>query len=272
MKVLIVGRGRIGSMLLRTLRAAKVDVRAQSSRNRVQTDGRDVVVLAVRDPALEAISESVARTVRRGSVVLHCAGSQGTGVLSACAAKGAAVGVMHPLVSVADRTRAPGLGLTTFVIAGNPKARRVATKLAKLVGARAIVANVHGPLYHAAAVMLVGGTLSTLLDSVEMATASGMKAKDATRAMIGLMLSVIENVVVRGAARSLTGPVVRADVATLRAHLLALRGRGESERAYRAMSERMIHVATQAGLSKTDGRSLRAALLSKKHVENRRRK
>lgn len=266
MKALIVGRGRVGSMLLRALRSAGVAVRAQSSRVRIDAHGYDLVILAVRDPALSSVSERVAQTVTKKTVVLHCAGGQGALVLNACAKAGASTGVMHPLVSVADRKRSPSLELTTFVIAGDARARRVASSVAVRVGATPLVANVHGPLYHAAAVMLVGGTLSTLLDSVQIAVSAGVPAQAATRAMVGLMMSVVENVVVRGAAASLTGPIVRADVDTVKAHLRALGRDKASANAYRAMSERMIHVAEHAGLSKKDAAALTRALATKKKV------
>lgn len=263
MNIVVVGRGRVGSTLARELSRVGHDTKLVASGYAGSFAKAAVVIIAVRDPGIAQVSSRVASTIRARATVLHCAGKQGPGLLSACKKKGASVAVMHPMVSIADKKYAPSFESTTFVLDGDTKACTVAARLVRGLGAYPLRAHIHGASYHAAPVLLVGGALGHLIDSAQILRTLGMSEKAATRALGALLRSVGENVLRLGLPKALTGPIVRGDVATVDEHLAALSRNKRVHEAYIAMATRMIDVAKDAGLDAATARALRQRLRNK---------
>jgi predicted short-subunit dehydrogenase-like oxidoreductase (DUF2520 family) len=250
LSVKIVGRGRVGHALARSLRTHVV---------RKMSDAV-VVVLAVPDPKIPEVARAIAPNVG-GKVVLHCAGSLTASVLEPCRAAGAHVGVMHPLASFADRRRGPDLGGVSLVIAGDRKAVAAARRIAKLVGARPLVAEVHGPAYHAAAALAANGAAAFASIAVQILTRLAIDQRDAERAIGALLTTVGENVERVGVPAALTGPIVRGEPATVRLHRDALAKIDPDARAaYDAIAPAILECAIRAGLPPERAEAIRAAL------------
>ena len=251
-QLMIVGRGKVGRALERALRT--------SGRFAVTTAGRQVpatrvrqahiVVLAVPDQAIRSVAEALAPHLSPGSAVLHCAGALGPDELKACAAQGAATGVMHPLVSFADRRSGPVLRGTTFTVGGDQAAVRAAGQVAKACGAR----NLHGPMsdpaYHAAAALVANGAVALAHSGVLVLERLGFERRKSERAIGGLLRSVAENIDTLGVPGALTGPIARGDASTVERHRAALRNLGpRSLAAYDRLSPLILECARAAGLS-----------------------
>ena len=73
-----------------------------------------------------------------------------------------------------------------------------------------------------------------------------LAAADAAAALGGLARGAAEDVAARGAREALTGPVVRGDVQTLRAHLDQLSG--EESRLYSLLARETLRIAIARGL------------------------
>lgn len=246
---IVIGRGRVGSALARALGVTPV--------GRTRVDGRStVVVLAVPDAE---IAEAAARVaVNRRTVLLHCAGARDARVLKEARRRGASVGVIHPLVSFADRRRPPALAGTTFVIGGDRRARAAAKEIAKAVGAHALVAEIHGAAYHAAAALAANGAAALAARSVEVLRRLGVGRRDAERAIGALLATVADNVHRIGLPRALTGPIARGDAATVAAHRAALPPRAAA--LYEAIAPAILELARQSGLRPSQAAKVRRAL------------
>lgn len=223
MKVCVIGRGKVGRALHAGLGAAGIASTLHRGRAaRPPAPYFDAYVLAVPDARLAALAERLAPTLDRRAVVLHCAGARGIEELAPLAARGLAVGVMHPLVSFAG-ARTTQLAGVTFTLVGAPRACRVARVLAKHLGAHTVTLRAPGPAYHAAAALVANGAVALADAGVRMLAPLGYPPDKAARALAGLLASVADNVRALGPTAALTGPVVRGDVATVKAHLAALR-------------------------------------------------
>ncbi len=264
MRVAVVGRGRVGRSLAASLRGAEDVgvslVRGREPSKRAIADA-DVVVLAVPDGRIADVAARIAPSLRERTVVLHCAGARGTGELEPCRRAGAAVGVMHPMASFPSPTRPPSLRGTTFVLDGSRDAVRAARRIAEAACARAVVASVHGPAYHAAAALLANGAAALATASVELLERLGFGRRDAERAMGALLRTVADNVERLGVPGALTGPVRRGDADTVRAHRRALRSVSPAAlRAYDAVGPVILACAREAGLPAGPARRIRRAL------------
>jgi len=257
LSVRIIGRGRLGRGLAQALRSGGVEVRLVRGR----TPGTAVpgvpTILAVPDPAIATVA--AAMIIERGAVVLHCSGRLSPDALEV--PQGVHRGAMHPLASFADPKRPPALAGTTFVIDGDEAAVAVALRLAKACGARALVAPLHGPAYHAAAALAANGAAALAAIAVRVIRTLGVSQRDAQRAVGTLLRTVGENVAVVGVPRALSGPVIRGDAATVHAHREALSAVDpEARRAYDAVAPAILECAIGAGLDEEHAGAVRRAL------------
>jgi predicted short-subunit dehydrogenase-like oxidoreductase (DUF2520 family) len=253
MNVLIIGRGRLGNALTRTLESApSVCVRAAGRRvSPSAVRGADVIVLAVPDHAIQELAHAITPELGPKAVVMHCAGARSTDELRECASAGAAVGVMHPLVSFPSKRSHPSLRGTSFTISGDRAAVAASRRIAAACGARAVVAKTANPAYHAAAALAANGAAALAFASVSLLSRIGFERRAAERAIGGLIRSVGENVERLGVPAALTGPIARGDVSTVAQHRKAVRRSNRDALAsYDAVVPLIVRCARAAGLSK----------------------
>jgi predicted short-subunit dehydrogenase-like oxidoreductase (DUF2520 family) len=273
----IVGPGRAGVGLALALRRAGVRIAGIHGRRRRALprglrlsvggsppwlDAVDAVLLAVRDDALSPlVTELAGRRWRRGQIVLHLSGALPSGVLTPLRRRGAAVGSLHPLMTVgADpRRAAAAFRGATFAVEGDPAAVRVARALARSLGGFPVAVRAGARArYHAGAVFASNYVVTLFGIAEELLAAAGFSRAEARRALGPLAGASVANAAALGPAAALTGPVARGDAATVARHLAALPARLRP--LYRAAGAAALSLARTAGLPSAAGRQMEAAL------------
>jgi predicted short-subunit dehydrogenase-like oxidoreductase (DUF2520 family) len=236
----VVGAGKVGSGLAARLRAAGYPVvgvsgRSEASRLRISTllpgvavlepeqvaAAADVLVLAVPDDSLIAVAEQLAASgaVRPGQYVLHTSGRHGLDALAALTRLGARPIAFHPAMTftgtAVDLERGPVFGLTAAA-ADRPLAEEL---VAALHGVAMWVDEADRALYHAALAHGANHLVTLVAQSMDLLRTAG--AADPAAVLRPLLTAALDNVLAYGDA-ALTGPVVRGDVTTIRAHVDAL--------------------------------------------------
>lgn len=245
LRVWVVGRGRVGRGLVAGLALAgdpSLTVSLIGARRMPRQLDADVLVLAVPDDTIELVAAQVLERMPpgRSPVLLHCAGARGTEAFGTLANEfpAAAFGAMHPLVSFAHPKRPPPLEGCAFAVAGQPRARAVAERIAAACGAESLgrgPVGVHGPAYHAVAAMVANGAAGLAFVGVGVLRSLGLGKRASERALGSLLGTVAHNVQTLGVPNALTGPVMRGDRQTVTEHRRAL-GRGsDPRRAYDAL-------------------------------------
>lgn len=288
--VALIGAGRLARALARALPAAGRRVLALASRRtasarrlaaelasatRVVEPARalrsaPLILLAVPDDAIAPLAEHLAKAAGPGlerRVVLHHAGRLGPEVLAPLAKRGAAVGVLHPLQTLADPSAAAALAGSLARVEGRGEAARAAVALARDLGmipvrAAAGAGRRERELYHAAASLAANDLLALLDLAVELMTRSGIDRRRAASGLARLMQGALRNAERLGPAGALTGPVARGDGDALVAHLARLgRASREAERLHRQLSARLVQMALAGGrLDPRGARELRRLL------------
>lgn len=264
MKVVLIGRGKVGIALARSLRAAGHQVHLLAGRS---TPGRTTlakaagVVLCVPDAAIEATAARLLGALAGPTPVLHVAGARTDSELELLRTAGHPVGAMHPMVSFAPGSRLPGFEGTVFVVGGDARAVRFARELVRSVGAGVVRASVHGPSYHAAAALVANGSVGLAHQSVGLLVRLGLARRDAERAVAGLLGTVARNVAQVGVPRALTGPIVRGDAATVSRHRRVLAAAdADALDAYDGSAGAVLRCAVDAGLDPAGARAVARAL------------
>jgi predicted short-subunit dehydrogenase-like oxidoreductase (DUF2520 family) len=242
LRVGVVGAGRVGAVLAAALRDAGHEIVAaagesDASRQRLDallpgvrrakpTDvarASDVLLLTVPDDMLDNVVTMLAASgaLREGQYVVHTSGRHGLAVLRPAEEVGARVVALHPAMTFTgtaldlDRLAGCVFGLTA------PSAEReLAESLVADLGGRAMwVPEEMRTLYHAGLAHGANHLVTLVTEAMEMLAAAG--ADDPAGTLRPLLTAALDNALERGDA-ALTGPIVRGDLGTVRAHLADL--------------------------------------------------
>lgn len=205
--IAIVGRGRLGTALTTSLRAAGLEVVGPLGRGEAPGTA-EVVLLCVPDSQIE----NAAVAIEPGPLVGHCSGALTLAPL------GRHEGFsMHPLLSVTKET-------TSFADAGcaisasTLRARAACLELVHALRLRPFeLDDAFRPLYHAAAAAGAGYVVAVASLAEQLI---GLARVDRDY-LIPLVRSAVENWA-RSGPSALTGPIARGDEATVIQHRAAI--------------------------------------------------
>ena len=204
----------------------------------------------------------------RGStrrVVLHASGALSSAdALAPLAECGFAVGSMHPLVSVSDAlSGAESLRGAFYCLEGERAAVSVARRIVRDLGGRSFsVRTADKSLYHAAAVLASGHAVALFDVAAELLARCGLAPAAARRILMPLVRSTLDNLSTQPPQRALTGTFARADAATVRKHLAALRRAAtrEAHDVYVLLGKHSLRLAVRNGADASAVRAIARAL------------
>ena len=184
----------------------------------------DLLLLTVPDDMLGNVVRVLADSgsLRPGQVVVHTSGRHGLAVLEPAVAVGARALALHPALTFTgtdlDLGRLPG---AVFGITAGPAEHDLALRLVSSLGGRPMdVPEELRGLYHAGLAHGANHLVTLVTQAMEILSAAG--AEDPAATLRPLLTAALDNALAEGDA-ALTGPIVRGDVDTVRAHLEHLR-------------------------------------------------
>ena len=235
----VVGAGRVGAVLAAALREAGHEIAAvagesHASRTRIETllpgvrvdkptavsRACDLLLLTVPDDMLSNVVTMLAASgaIREGQYVVHTSGKHGLAVLQPAADAGAHVLAMHPAMTFTgthvDLARLAGC---VYGVTANPDTEDLAAKLvADLRGRLLRVEEDRRALSHSGLAHGANHLVTLVSQAMDLLRDSG--ADDPAATLRPLLTAALDNALEYGSA-ALTGPIVRGDVETVRAHL-----------------------------------------------------
>lgn len=223
-------------------------------------EATDLVFVTTPDSAIAPVAAAV--SWRTGQEVVHCCGASGRDILQAAAEQGAATGAFHPFQTFAGiagpEEAVERLKGVTFALAAEGDLAEFLAGIARdLEGSTVKVEDEDRPLYHAAAILSCGYVVTLLQTALEVLQAAGFSEEQAGQAVASLSSATLENVARLGVESSVTGPLVRGDVATVMQHMDALAGsRPAAAGLYSHLTLLSIPLACQLGLGAEGARSV----------------
>jgi len=267
-RIAFVGAGRVGTALGIAFARAGWQVTAIASRdadrrarfvelvpgarafNEAQgiLDEAELIFLTVPD---DAIPEAAAGLqLYSGQALVHTSGALPASVLAPAMAAGTSAGGFHPLVSFTELdTAVDDLRGATVALEGDQGLLPLLAELAESIGAQPVLLPEGGKAaYHAAAMMAAGGLVGLLDAIAQVAVAAGLDERTAVSVYAPLARQALANAERLGIDGALSGPFVRGDVGTVRAHLEVLRELAPSALAlYVAVARRELDIARRRG-------------------------
>ncbi len=264
----VVGAGRVGAVLAAALRAAGHEIVAvggesPASRTRIETllpgvhvdkpsavsRACDLLLLTVPDDMLSNVVTmlSASGAIRPGQSVVHTSGKHGLAVLEPAAELGAHVLAMHPAMTFTgtdvDLGRLPGC---RYGVTAADDTRQLAEDLvADLGGSIVWVPEDRRTLYHAGLAHGANHLVTLVTQAMDLLRAAG--AEDPAGTLRPLLDAALDNALSYGSA-ALTGPIVRGDVETVRAHLVDITTESpETLESYVAMARATANSAVADG-------------------------
>ncbi|HEU5200079.1 MAG TPA: DUF2520 domain-containing protein [Ktedonobacterales bacterium] len=220
----------------------------------------EVILLTVPDDALADVAALI--PWHSGLAAIHCSGATPARALAIAGEQGALFGSFHPLLSIphsrpASAEEALGrLAGCTFAIEAPVSLTATLEEMAHRLGARAIVLREQDRVpYHLAAVLTSNYLVTLVSAATDLWAQFGVSREQALAALSPLLRSALVNLEQLGLPQSLTGPIARGDVGTVRAHLDYLADPKETpleeatllDEAYRALGLLSLPIAIEKG-------------------------
>jgi len=271
LRVGVIGAGRVGAVLGAALAAAGHDVVAASGLSAASAEraarllpgvplvpadevvaASDLVVLAVPDDTLAGLVSGLAGTGawRAGQLTFHTSGAHGLAVLAPAERAGVLPLALHPAMTfTGTEVDLPRLAGCVFGVTADDADRELTMSLVADLGGRAMwVAEDRRTLYHAGLAHGANHLVTLVAEAMEILSAAG--AEDPAATLRPLLTAALDNALEDGDA-ALTGPIVRGDVETVRAHVADLEATApQTLPSYLAMARATL------GRAVTDGRLL----------------
>ena len=244
--IAILGMGRVGTAVGSLLRSAGYRIVAVASRSvgsaekgvkytggKVYTSlagaasQAECIFITTGDDAIASVCEEISRKggAGAGKKVVHMSGAGKLDLLESAHSTGSRIASMHPIQSFASVEGAvkniPG---STFGVTAEEEIRDWAVQIVRdLGGVPFFVSDADRPLYHAAACIASNYLVALMYVVEEVYKSVGLNRESAIKAFWPLVTGTINNIENRGTVQSLTGPISRGDIETVKKHIEAFR-------------------------------------------------
>lgn len=264
MRIGIIGAGKVGTALAYSMKEkglhvlAVSDIRQESLASAERYLGKDLlythdnmevvgmcdaIAVTTQDREIKRVAQAIYESAQaiNGKLFFHTSGAHPSTALTPLDEKGAVLGSLHPLQTFPDIESAIRVLPSTYIfIEGTEPALEMLRHIGASIGYEVVV--IEGSqkvLYHLSAVF-VCNLLCALFHSAELVM---NKAGIGLGPFYPIINATIENIEQKGPLNSLTGPVVRGDVETVRDHLKAMAGMDQERNVYKTLSLVALDIA-----------------------------
>jgi Rossmann-like domain./Domain of unknown function (DUF2520). len=182
----------------------------------------DVIIISTKDDSICSIVEKILKYKKliNNKIFAHLSGSISIDVLKPLKEYGYTM-VLHPVQTCPSIESAVSLlPESYFTVEGDDIAVDAGINIVKAIGAKPIV--IHGinkPLYHVSCVVASNYLVTLVKAANELLKASGFPTEKYPDLLLPLIRGTLKNISERGCDASLSGPIARCDIDTIKKHI-----------------------------------------------------
>lgn len=262
MKIGFIGAGKVGVSLGKYLTNYKINVTGYFSKNNDSAKkaadftntsyfnslediikSNDIIFITTPDGVIKEIWNSIKGLAINNKIFCHCSGSLSSNIFSNIEQLGAYGYSIHPMYAFSDKYNSHiNLNQATITIEGSEKYLDYFSTMFKKLGNNIkIISQENKSIYHAASVVVSNHVVGLAQFGIDLLEKCGFTSEEAIKSLYPLMINNIVNIGNKGVIDSLTGPVERADINTVRKHLESLDE--EDRELYKLLTKKVIKVA-----------------------------
>ncbi len=206
----------------------------------------DITFITVPDDKIKDICDKLshAKNFPSSSVVVHCSGLLTSDILNAARYKGCSVASIHPMRSFAE----PKISVEQFIgtycaIEGSVEAEKIIGDIFQKIGGKIIhIEKNNKSFYHAAGVIASNYLITLTHHAIESLKNAGIEHEKSVDMILNLMTGTLINLSkTKSPTESLTGPIKRGDVETIKKHMLAIQN-SNLKKLYTVMGELTLNL------------------------------
>ena len=205
----------------------------------------EIIFLTVPDGQIESVWRRIKDLDIRGRIICHASGAMTSDIFSGITEAGAFGYSIHPMYAISSKYESyKELDNSFFTVEGHDRYAQRICSVIESFGNRCVLIDGRDKVkYHGAAVFASNLVTGLLAVSQDLLRQCGFSEDEAECAIMPLFLGNARAAAEKGPVSSLTGPVERCDVDTIRKHMDALTG--DERQAYAAVSKCLVQVAVQ---------------------------
>ncbi|MCH9689192.1 MAG: DUF2520 domain-containing protein [Gammaproteobacteria bacterium] len=221
----------------------------------------NLTLICTPDASIADIAETLSQNqwINQDHMIMHFSGALSAEILSPLANKGCATASLHPMRSFSN----PALSLEQYpgtycAIEGDAKALKRLKPLFEAIGSVVYhIKQEKKSIYHAAGVFASNYLLTLAKQATDCLTEAGVDETIGLNIIADLMQGTLSNLKhTQSLKTSLTGPIQRSDVNTIKKHLEAINN-AEQQSLYRALGKATLPITN---LNQNTKKALNAAL------------
>ena len=262
MKIGFIGAGKVGFSLGKYLNDNNINVVGYFSKNIASAkeaakftntnyyeslqfliDCSDIIIITTPDSEIDRVWNEVKKLSINNKIICHCSGSLSSKIFSNIEQLGAYGYSIHPMYAFSDKYNSYiNFNQATITIEGSEKYLNYFNDLfSRLGNSVKVISKDNKSIYHAASVVVSNHVIGLVQFAVNLLGRCGFDNNEAIEALYPLMSNNILNIRNDGLTKSLTGPVERNDIDTIKNHINNLDE--EDKELYRLLTKRIIKIA-----------------------------
>jgi len=210
----------------------------------------DVILITTPDSEIKGIWNEIKELSIYNKLICHCSGLLSSETFSDISKFGAYPYSIHPMFAISDKYNSYKNFSKAFItIEGNEKYINELKNIFINLGNQVkIIDKKNKSLYHLASVMSSNMVLGLIDNSINYLKQCGFSEELAIDALYPLILNNIENIKNSGTVNSLTGPLERGDLETIKSHMSCLNK--ENQNLYKVLNNNLLPVAKEKNESR----------------------
>ncbi|KDR96147.1 Predicted oxidoreductase, contains short-chain dehydrogenase (SDR) and DUF2520 domains [Peptoclostridium litorale DSM 5388] len=214
----------------------------------------DMVFITVPDDSIYGVTRNISdlKCKLEGKIFVHMSGALSSNELEGLSERGCGTYSLHPMLSFADTEKSVHmLKNAVFTLEGNGVEYEKVRMLVEGMGNKVhTIEKSQKTLYHAAACTASNYVVALVDFAACMLKSAGIDEEGAFEMIGGLSQGALSNVLQMGADDSITGPISRGDVGTVKRHIDAIADKYDSNllSMYSAMGKRALEISKRKKL------------------------